>query len=75
MAPAHFFRLQPIDLVARGDGGMGVLIGRERTTLDQRMRHQWYGLRARGKRYATCRKSKGEFQKVPPFHDISFSAI
>jgi hypothetical protein len=75
MAPAHFFRLQPVDLVARGDGGMGIRIARKRTALDKRLRHQWRSLRARGERNAACRKSKGEFQKVPAFHDISSSAI
>jgi hypothetical protein len=64
-APAHFLRLQPIDLVARRDGRLGIRIGRQRITLDQRMRHQWCSPRTRGERHATCRKSKGEFQKVP----------
>jgi len=74
-APAHFFRLQPLDLLARSDRGMGILMSRQRISLDQRMRHQWCSPRARGERHATCRKSKGEFQKVPAFHDVSSFAI
>jgi hypothetical protein len=70
-APAHFFGLEPLDLLARSDRGMGIRIGRQRITLDQRMRHQWCSPRARGERHATCRKSKGEFQKVPAFHHVS----
>jgi hypothetical protein len=73
MTPAHFFRLQPIDLITRGDGRMGIGIGRP--AFDQRLRHQGRGLRAGGERHAACRKSKGEFQKVPAFHDISSSAL
>src|SRR6185369_10875183 len=38
MAPAHFFRLQPIDLITRSDGRMGIGIGRP--AFDQRLRHQ-----------------------------------
>jgi hypothetical protein len=74
-APAHFFRLEVIDLVSRGDGGVGIRIIGKRTALDERLRHQGGGLRRHGERHASCRKSKGEFQKVPAFHDISSSAI
>ena len=74
-APAHFFGLEPIDFIVRGDGGMSILIDRELTIRNQRLRRQDCGLRACGKRNTACRKSKGEFQKVPAFHDISSSAI
>jgi hypothetical protein len=74
-APAHFFGLEAIDFIARGDGGMGIRIGRELTVRNQRLRRQGGGLCARGERDTACRKSKGEFQKVPAFHDISSSAI
>jgi len=74
-APAHFFRLETVDLVTRGDGGLGIRAIGKRSALDERLRHQGGGLRTRGERHATCRKSKGEFQKVPAFHDISSSAI
>jgi hypothetical protein len=60
-APAHFFRLEPIDLVTRGDGGMGVLLLRGRPARGERLRHQGCRLRRRGERQAACRKSKGEF--------------
>ena len=73
-APAHFLGLEAIDLVARGDGGMGILIVGELTVRNQRLRRQGSGLCAGGERHAGCRKSKGEFQKVPAFHDISSSA-
>jgi hypothetical protein len=72
--PAHFLGLEAIDFFARGDGGMGIL-SRELTTRSQRLRRQRRGLRARSERDTACRKSKGEFQKVPAFHDISSSAI
>jgi hypothetical protein len=73
--PAHFLGLETIDFIARRDGGMGILIGRELAIRNQRLRRQGGGLRTRGKRHTACRKSKGEFQKVPAFHDISSSAI
>lgn len=74
-APAHFFRFETIDFFTRSDGGMGILIGGELTVRNQRLRRQGGSLRTRGERHAACGKSKGEFQKVPAFHDISSSAI
>jgi hypothetical protein len=74
-APAHFFRLESIDFVTRGDSGMGILLLRERPARGERLRHQGCCLRRRRERQATCRKAKGEFQKVPAFHVISSSAI
>jgi hypothetical protein len=74
-APAHFFRLEVVDLIAGRDGGMGILMGGELTFGDQRMRGQRSRPRGGGERDAACRKSKGEFQKVPAFHDISSSAL
>jgi len=73
MAPAHFFRLQPIDLITRSDGRMGIGIGRP--AFDQRLRHQGRGPRTRSERQAASRKSKGKFQKVPAFHHISSFAL
>jgi hypothetical protein len=68
-APAHFFRREAIDLLARSDGGLGI-----RTSGQfERRRHQRRGLRARCKRDAARGKSKGEFQKVAAFHHISSS--
>jgi len=74
-APAHFFGREPTCFLVRGDGGLGFRIGRQLTIRNQRLRRQRRSLRACGKRETACRKSKGEFQKVPPFHDISSSAI
>jgi hypothetical protein len=74
-APAHFFGLELTNFIARGDSGMGIGIGRELTIRNQRLRRQRGGPRACGERDAARRKSKGEFQKVPAFHDISSSAM
>jgi hypothetical protein len=74
-APTHFFGLEPIDFIACGDGGLGIRIGGELTIRNQRLRRQRCSLRARGERDSASRKSKGESQKVPAFHDISSSAI
>ena len=69
--PAHFFRREAIDLLARSDGGLGI-----RTSGQfERRRHQRRGLRARCKRDAARGKSKGEFQKVAAFHDISSPCV
>jgi hypothetical protein len=60
-APAHFFRLETIDLFARGDSRMGIRIRSGHAAFDQRLRHQGRGPRGRSERHAACRKSKGEF--------------
>jgi hypothetical protein len=72
-APAHLFRLETVDLVFGGDGGLGIIRGRQPTVFGQRLRHQRCGLRTRGKRCSARGKSEGEFQKVAAFHDISLS--
>ena len=54
---------------------MGILIGGELTIRNQRLRRQGGGLCTRGERHTSCCESKGEFQKVPAFHDISSFAI
>jgi hypothetical protein len=74
-APAHLLRLQAIDFVARGDGGMGTWIIGELSAFGQRVRRQRCCLRAGRERRRPGRESKGEFQKVPAFHAISSSAI
>jgi hypothetical protein len=61
-----------IDLFARGNRRMGILVGRP--AFDQRLRHQGSGLRGRSERHAASRKSKGKFQKVPAFHDLLLCA-
>jgi hypothetical protein len=68
-APAHFFRLQAINFLARRDSGMGVLIGRKLAISCRRLRHQGRGLGTGRERGRSGRKSKGEFQKVPALHD------
>src|SRR5207344_563324 len=45
VAVAHFDGLEVINLIARRDGGLSIRIGRIRTALDQRLRHQRRGLR------------------------------
>ena len=72
-APAHFFRREAIDLLARRDGGLGIRIDGQFGVVGERRRHQRRGLRARCKRDAARGKSKGEFQKVAAFHHISSS--
>ena len=72
-APAHFFRREAIDLLARRDGGLSIRIDGQFGVLSERCRHQRRGLCARCKRNATRGKSKGEFQKVAAFHHISSS--
>ena len=75
MASAHFDGFEAIDFFIRGNGGLGILIGRKGSIRNQRLQHQRRGLRACRNRDTACRKSKGEFQKAPAFHDISSSAI
>ena len=72
MSPAHFLRLEAIDLVARCHGGMGIFAGgRQSSALGKRLRRKRGGLRARSQGGRSGGKSKGEFQKVAAFHDIS----
>ena len=68
---AYFDRFEKIDFIACGDGWLSVRIGRELTVGDQRLRRQRRGMCGGRERDAACRKSKGEFQKVPALHDIS----
>jgi hypothetical protein len=69
-APAHFFRREAIDLLARGHGGLGIRTSGQFGVVGERRRHQRRGLRARCKRDTARGKSKGEFQKVAAFHHI-----
>lgn len=48
---------------------MGILTGRKLAVVDQRLRHQGRGLRSGCQCDAARGKAKGEFQKVPAFHD------
>ena len=73
VAPTHLFGRQAIDLVAGGERGLRIAISR-RQILGERLRRERYGLGARGQRRRARGKSKGEFQKVAAFHDISLVA-
>jgi hypothetical protein len=68
--PAHFFRLETIDFIARCDGGMGIPVTWQPPVLVQRMRHQRHGLNAGGERGRARSNAHCNFQKVPAFHDI-----
>ena len=70
-APAHFFRCEAIDLLARSNGGLGIRVGGQFGVVSKRRRHQRCGLRTRCKRDTAGGKSKGEFQKVAALHHIS----
>jgi hypothetical protein len=70
MPPADFFRLQVIDIVLRDDRGLRALARRHEALLGCH-RRQRRGARARSKRCSARGYSKGEFQKVAAFHDIS----
>jgi hypothetical protein len=72
-APAHFFRREAIDFIARCHGRLGIRIGGELAVINERSRHQRRGLRGGGERCASRNKSKRKFQKVPALHDISSS--
>ena len=77
VAPAHLFGLQTIHLVFADVSGTGVLVRRRQPpVLGKRMRRKRRGMRAGGQRRGAGGKSKGEFQKVAAFHDISlFAAV
>jgi hypothetical protein len=71
MAPADFFGLQVIDIVSRHHRRFRAFTARRHETLSRCNRRLRRGLRARGKRRSAHGYSKGEFQKVAAFHDIS----
>ncbi len=72
VSPAHLLRLEAVDLVLAGDGGLRIGISRRQPPVVlKRLRQQRRGLRARRQRNSARGKSNGEFQKVAAFHDIS----
>jgi hypothetical protein len=75
VAPTHLFGRQAIDLVAGGERRLRIAVSR-RQVLGERLRRERCGLSlgARGQRRRARGKSKGEFQKVAAFHDISLVA-
>jgi hypothetical protein len=70
MSPPHFFRCDPIDFVARGHRGMGVFMAGKPPDIGKRLRQERRGLRAYSQGGGARGQSKGEFQKIPAFHDI-----
>jgi hypothetical protein len=74
-SPAHFLGREMVDIVLGCDRGFrGFAVRRHQARL-RPDRRQWRGLRACGKHCSACNKSKGEFQKVTAFHDISLFVI
>lgn len=71
MAPAHLFGPEMIDIILRDDGGFGCVAARRSEMLFCRDRRQCCGLRTRSEHRSARGYSKGEFQKVAAFHDIS----
>jgi hypothetical protein len=71
VSPSHLFWLEPIDIVPGDDRGIRARSARRREALFRSYRRQRRSLRARSKRGSTRGYSKGEFQKMAPFHDIS----
>jgi hypothetical protein len=70
--PAHLFGLEAIHFLIGGNRRTGILIRRPQPPVfRKRMRRKRSGLRTRSQRDGAGGKSKGEFQKVAAFHDIS----
>lgn len=75
MSPAHLFGCEAIDLVLADDRGFRIFTRRRHEIRLRPDRRQRCSLRARSKRGRAGHKSKGEFQKVTAFHDISLSRV
>jgi hypothetical protein len=75
MSPPHLFGGEVIDFILGNDSGISAFAPRWRETLRSRNRRQRRSLRARSQRAGAGGQSKGEFQKVAAFHDISSSAV
>jgi hypothetical protein len=74
-APAHLFGRKTIRLVAGRNRRTRLGVSRRRPAIrGKRLRREGCGLSARGQRRRARGKSKGEFQKVAAFHDISLVA-
>jgi hypothetical protein len=59
-------------LVPGSDSGTGILVrGRQPPVITERIRHKRGCLHTRGERGGARGKSKGEFEKMAAFHDIS----
>ena len=71
--PANLFGFEMIDLASCNERGLCRIATRGRKTLRCLDRRQRRRIRAGGKRCCSCNNSKTEFQKLPAFHDFSFS--
>ena len=72
MAPTHLFRLEAAHFVFGRDGGNGIFVRRRQPFIfRKRLRRKRRGLRARSQRGGAGGNSKGKFQEVAAFHDIS----
>jgi hypothetical protein len=72
VSPAHLFGLEGVDVLLGSDRVTGLLTsGRQSSVGCERVRRQRCCLRACSQRRGAGGKSKGEFQKVAAFHDIS----
>jgi hypothetical protein len=68
MAPVHLFGLELVNFLGRRDSGKGVLVrGRKWTAPGKRLRREWRGLDACGKR-CTGHESEGKSEKMSTFH-------
>ena len=73
--PADLFRLEALHLALATHGRTGSSIARRQlSAFCQRLRRQRRGLGAGSQRGGSGRKSKGDFQKMTAFHDISLLA-
>jgi hypothetical protein len=71
----HLFGRKTIDLLAGGDRRARIIVsGRQPAVCGERLRREGCCLRALSQRHRARGKSKGEFQKVAAFHDISLVA-
>jgi hypothetical protein len=69
-SPAHFLRLEAIDVFLGDHRGFGVSARRGRQGRLGAHRQQWCCLRGRCQRRGTGGKTKSNFYKVTTFHDI-----
>ena len=71
--PVNLLGLEMIDLAFADERGLRRIATRGCNTLRCLDRRQRRRIRAGGKRCCTSNSSKTEFQKLPAFHDFSFS--
>ena len=71
--PANLFGLETIDLVFCSERGLRAVATRGRKALRCLDRRQRRRIGAGGKRGCASNDSQPKFQKLPAFHDFSFS--